>query len=274
MLSLQTILAFLVCSCALFSITGCEQIVDDPGILPYYEKVVVRGVLEAGNTGVTLSITRTLPPLDEYTDDKAAVQGAVVILRHNGVHDTLRDQGKGRYYAPDISIQPGDIYELTVEWNGKKAFATTTIPFYPNVQAVHKTQSQSSRYDYFLVAAIVPRPNEVYGATSEYRLPPPDNGTYRSNRIYEVKHSTDTTGNGLLTIQSGSFLWYREGGTDFIRVHAYGPAYYKYFTASDDHDDNDSPFNQPTSDNQWNIQGDGIGMFIGMASTLPIEIPK
>lgn len=272
MLPIKTMLAFFVCFCTLFSITGCEQVVDDPGILPYHEKLVIRGVLEAGNTGAMLTVTRTLPPLEPYTDEKAVVRGAVVILRHDGVHDTLRDQGEGKYFAPNIPIQSGTLYELTVEWNGKRAFATTTIPFRPNIQSVRKTQSPSSRYDYFLVAALVPRPNEVYAATAEYQTP--DGGTYRSNRIDEVKHSADTTRYGIVNIQAGNFFWYREGGTDFIRVYAYDPAYYKYFTASDDNNDDDSPFNQPTSQNQWNIQGDGIGMFIGMASAPPFAVPN
>lgn len=272
--SLHTSLAFLFWTCLVLGAAGCTSVVDDPGTLPYHEKLVVRGVLQADSTLDTISVTRTLPPLDDYSREKAAVHGALVVVYHNGVHDTLRDHGKGRYFAPNITIQSGTTYELTVEWNGKRAYATTIVPFPPIIQSVRKETSQSSHsfYNTVLVAAVTPRPNEVYGATSEHRTPPPNAYTYRNYTIDEVKYSSDTTKNGTVSVRADRATWYQENGTDVIQVHAYDPAFYAYFRSAYDSDD-DSPFNRAGSQKKWNIYGDGIGMFIGMASSPFTEVP-
>lgn len=251
---------------------GCEEIVDDPGALPYEEKLVVRGVLEAGEPLDSISITRTLPPLEYYSDEKAWVHGALVVLHHNGRTDTLQDRGRGLYYKPGIAVEAGDVYELTVQWNNKRAEAVTRVPHPPVVTSVdHRLEKNRWGTNvHILEATVQPRTGEVYGSTFEYRYS--NIPTYVSRYPYldVLRTAQDTSAAGVVTVYSEFYAYGSDLYEFFLLVHAYDEPYYHYHYSY--RGDNDDPFGQPGQNIQWNVRGDAIGMFIGMATSPRIAL--
>ncbi len=261
----------LLCLVCLLAV-GCEEIVDDPGTLPYEEKLVIRSIVEAGKGMDSILITRTLPPLDAYVEEKAWVHNALVLVRHNGITDTLIDGGRGRYYKPGIVPQPGGVYELDVVWNNKHASAVTRIPQYPTIISTrrnHKTNRWGDQID-VLEARIKPFPGTVYSSTYMYYIPGMP-GYTESTYINELYRLSDTTSTGELVIPTESYN-YSSGHIDYkISVQAYDEAYYAYFTSYINGNDDDGPFSQ-NRNVKWNVQGDGIGMFIGIARSQPTDV--
>lgn len=263
--------SLLLCCCLALAGMACEEIVDDPGALPYHEKLVIRGVLENNKQLDTITITRTLPPLDDYNEEQAIVRNALVLVRHDGVTDTLPDRGNSRYFKPGITIRSGSVYELTVEWNGKRATAVTTIPQQPVIQSARKVED-SDPFDgrsNYLEATVTARSTEVYGATSRYRYPPPDEHIVTSSSfLYEVKRPTSD--GQTLAVRSYSY-WDEVTGIEYIIVHSYDAPFYDYYTSLDQ--DSGELFGASGRQVKWNIRGDGIGMFIGMASSEEFRVP-
>ncbi|MBD1208259.1 MAG: DUF4249 family protein [Ignavibacteria bacterium] len=131
-------------------ITSCEQVVTNI-TLPHEERIVIEGLLEAGKPIDNIFITRTQPPLEETTPEKAYLQDAEVRIKvDNQIYtpevrfDTLRQSyygapvvGNGTpppakflpiYSVPGLRVQAGKTYQITVRWQGKTAQATATIP--------------------------------------------------------------------------------------------------------------------------------------------------
>lgn len=259
-----------LCVCLALLSVACEEIVDDPGALPYHEKLVIRGVLEEGRSLDSISVTRTLPPLERYSDEKAIVRNALVLVRHNGQTDTLTDHGNSRYFKPGIAIHSGDIFELTVEWNGKRATAVTTIPQIPVVLSAERILPDTYEYSSgYLEATITPRSTEAYTATSLYRYPPPNQNIIMStNYPYQVKRPTGDE--PVLTIRSYSY-WGDISGDEYIIVHAYDAPFYDYYTTFGQN--SEELFGVSGQQVQWNVHGDGIGMFIGRARSKEYRVP-
>jgi hypothetical protein len=58
-------------------LNSCEETVSNIE-LPYEEKLVIRGILTAGDTINNIAVTRTLPPLEEATYENSLVSDAVL----------------------------------------------------------------------------------------------------------------------------------------------------------------------------------------------------
>lgn len=149
--SLQISLQIIVLSvffCLCFSgLSSCVSNVSNVD-LPYTEKIVINGLLIAGEPVQNIQISRTLPPLATFNYDAIFVGDAKVTLtfdrrtvelrlRQPTRGDTLPNgQPAGRrsfYEAPDVKVEAGKNYTLRVEWQGKVAEAETTVPAEPNV---------------------------------------------------------------------------------------------------------------------------------------------
>ena len=142
-------LSLFVCGIALVmasGLTSCEQIVAN-ATLPHEEKIVIEGLLRAGQPLDSILITRVQPPLERASTDKAYLQGAEVTIRVDGQNytpqvrfDTVRlnnfsgpssgiPQGVlPMYGVPGVRVQAGKTYEITVRWNGKVAQAKAAVP--------------------------------------------------------------------------------------------------------------------------------------------------
>lgn len=266
-------LVLLLCSSLLA--VGCEEIVDDPGALPYEEKLVIRSIIAADEPMDSIDITRTLPPLENYEDEKAWVHGALVIVRHSGIADTLLDVGRGQYFKPGIIARPGERFELDVVWNNKRATATTRIPQHPTIASTKLTYTYGkwgNRID-VIDAMVKPRTGEVYSATYRYRQ---QGSPYTATDPYvrDMYRVADTTANGLLKVSCESYLYYPGDGelAYQIVVQSYDEPYYSFFSSYHSGGGDDDPVFSNTRNIKWNVQGDAIGVFIGIATAPPVDV--
>jgi hypothetical protein len=137
-----------------FTITSCQTAVDVNVELPYEEKIVVRGLLVAGEPLTNVQISRTLPPLEVFTYEKVLVTDAEVLVRSERTDGTnvrldtltllpLRQPTQNQpvrslYGKPSVRVEAGRRYVLTVRWRGSGnrvlvARAETRVPEPPQV---------------------------------------------------------------------------------------------------------------------------------------------
>jgi Domain of unknown function (DUF4249) len=140
-------------------LAGCIQDVTDPVELPYEEKIVVQGFLEAGQPLNNIVISRTLPPLDSAIEERFYIADADVRVTVDGReykaeniprrvasrlrYSSVTQVGTSTYVGgtvdtifidrpyfvvPNLTVESGKTYSLRVTWNGKKATAETRIP--------------------------------------------------------------------------------------------------------------------------------------------------
>ena len=132
-------------------LAGCGQIVTGASI-PHDERLVINGAVIAGQPIRNIQITRTIAPLDTFNMDKVritdadariTVDGREYRLRLQSAVDSIRTNfgqiiaGPSCYETVEgLIAQNGKTYTLTVNWNGKTATATTTVPQTPVVASV------------------------------------------------------------------------------------------------------------------------------------------
>jgi len=137
-----------------FIVTACQTAVDISIELPYEEKIVVRGLLLAGEPLTNVQISRTLPPLEVFTYEKVLITDAEVIVRSERADGTNRrldtlsllpmrqpmqnQPVRSLYGKPSVRVEAGRRYFLTVRWRGSSsrvlvARAETRVPEPPQV---------------------------------------------------------------------------------------------------------------------------------------------
>lgn len=125
--------SFLWISWTIVFLSGCGDIIRMPSESAYNEKLVVNGLLIAGMPVDSIRINRTADITEPYDPVSSAVTGALVILEHNGITDTLTEYTTrpGIYYHPDRSyfVEKGVTYRLTVSDSlHESVVAETTVP--------------------------------------------------------------------------------------------------------------------------------------------------
>lgn len=141
-------------------IYSCTSTITDISI-PSTERIVVTGLLIAGEPVRNIQISRSLPPLDTFNYAKIFVGNANVTLTVDGQTTALRLQAqtpadtlpdgkpapyRSFYEAPGLVAQSGKTYQLRVEVSGKVATAETFVPFAPNVVQPQLTFSRTSEF--------------------------------------------------------------------------------------------------------------------------------
>ncbi len=130
---------------------GCGQVVTGANI-PHEERLVINGAVIAGQQIRNIQITRTIAPLDTFNMDKVritdadariTVEGREYRLRLQSAVDSIKTNygqtiaGPSCYETVEgLIAENGKTYTLTVNWNGKTATATTTVPQTPVVASV------------------------------------------------------------------------------------------------------------------------------------------
>jgi Domain of unknown function (DUF4249) len=157
--SLRAIASVFLSLCALYTASlvlhSCNATVIDGATLPAQEQIVVSGILVAGQAVRNIEITRTIPPLDTFRVSKTLINDAQVTITVDGrtIPLTLQtptgrvpldssgrpiagfDVEASKYEAPTLIPEGGKTYTLTINWNGKRATATTLVPLPPDVRA-------------------------------------------------------------------------------------------------------------------------------------------
>lgn len=99
----------------------------------FNETVLIEGFLQAGTNVSGLFVGTTMPLSSEYDRDASAVSDADVAIKVDGVTHSLAavPDEPGAYHQPDLVVQPGKTYHLSVTTGLGTATAQTTVPFPP-----------------------------------------------------------------------------------------------------------------------------------------------
>lgn len=285
--------------------TSCITTLTEPLALSFEEKLVIRGVIEAGKPIGNIAISKSLPALNALSDSSGAVYDAVGTLSVNGRTFPLRLQnrttsGASLYTALNngvpIIAESGSQYTLSVQWNGKSAEAQTGVPAAPNLQSVRLLRREILS---LTSATIIPgtqpvtttRRDTLYGA--EITILPLAETAYRAsiyladvqgNPLTEsydggLAFSTNATNipsnlvSGLLPLQTQALSRSMPVGYT-ATVTAFDKAYYTYALTRSRGQQTSNLFGGTNGENVlWNVKGDGIGLFIGVATVQRVVVP-
>ena len=243
--------------CTLF--LGCDDVTSLEE-LPYIERMVVAGVVEAGSTEIQVTFSRTMPPSEVFTPEKALltdVTGRIVVA--SGSYP-LTHVGGGVYRATGLTLLSGQECELHASWNGMEISATTLVPFPPTLDSAVVAPDTPTGGSIALMAFVRGKTGECYGMTYEVKSGASLMAGGAFSKMSVGKSGAQPT--VLEEIYSGSLS---TSDTVYAVVHAYDDPFYEYFISragnSIGHDD--LLFPAAWGYVNWNVQGDGIGMFIG-----------
>lgn len=255
---------------ALFTYS-CEETVN--GVeLPYKELLVIRGELQA-DTSFRINITKTLPPLEEYSQAKAQIYEAKAFIECDNIIYPLKNSNSGYYTNPDLIPRAGKTYKLTVEWKNHIAYATTTIPI--NKDTLYNLKAEKKQYidkwgwniiEYTFFATAELGGNSATSITGS--------SIHQYNNIaFRYFNRFVNTFSGELNF--GTFTTSNEEYFDikYLEIKKYDIQYYDYYATMDEGEMEDDVFAVSGNNINWNIKGDGIGLFIG-SNSKTINISK
>ncbi len=258
----------------IITFTSCEQTVTNVE-LPYKEQLVISCIMNNGDLVDSVVITRTLPPLEIYDINKAMVKDAKVII-FDGTKNHELSFDNGYYKSKNLIAEAGKTYTLTVEWKGKKATASTFVPYPIVIPEIKWDVKESSDmwgnwFEVTIYSMIEPSKNVVYnsGYILDYH-----SGYYPS--FYNISREIDVNSDGLCKVvfvngyyfESSDIGKLKENFKDYICVvHAYDAQFYTFFITKYNGQSGDEIFGGNSNNIQWNIKGDGIGLFLGRATT-------
>ena len=265
----------IILSCIIvFLLYGCESEIIDAEF-PYKEEIVIRGILMDGAKIDNIKITRTLPPLENYSEDKAEIKNAKVSVEINKIKYSLFYTEKGRYRNNNVILKPGMECRLSVDWNGKSVTANTNIPNRIIIEKTEQKVYKDMQGDWIIELRAVFKPfkNSAYIGGMDDIL-----NNIITARYYgdEIKRIQDTSSDGKIHLKILEFntpdtiisLNYIKTLSRFVETYD-EPFYYYYRTARDqDEDDEDEDiFKLDEVSAQWNVSGNGFGLFIGKTFT-------
>ena len=293
-------------------LTSCITTVTDPGALPYEEKIVIRGIVEAGKPLEHIQISRTLPTLAEFSDSAFALPEAEVKIqvRGNTIPLVLEPSTSGQtmFSAPNLIAREGETYTITVKWRTKTATAETTVPQKPQILAVRVIEQLRPSFTTAttvpgadpqiitfidtvkaLESVVMPIADIVYSAglqiisqanpsvplTSIFvgqplrftDSPPREqvilSGSLPSQTLIFTRFANNTPPQGL----------YQQGVYQ-LSLYAFDKAYYDYALTRSRGQQAANLFGGTNGENVlWNVRGDGIGLFIGVAAVQRVVAP-
>ncbi len=267
------IIHLIICGIILILLSSCEQTVSNVE-LPYKEQLVIRAVLEAGEKVSEFHVSRTLHPLDEYNEDKALVKDAVITISDGNKNYTLTFQDKF-YVNEDLIIEAGKTYHMTAKWKNKKARSRTTIPEPTEIEEITYVKHLIDYGDYrdsmyVLSATITPKPGSVY-KFGYHAVERPD--------YLRLNHDvyTHNNGNSQGKVKANLFIFNplsddEQVVQNYIRsytyyLYAFDEPYLNYHNTSHQGESNSNIFGSEGLNVIWNVEGDAIGLFIGMTRT-------
>lgn len=261
------LLAFLI---SLPLITGCEQVVDEEAF-PYEMKLVIRGLIEDGQQIKDIYVGRTLPVAVPFRGDFANLSDAIVSIKVDTLRYILKHTKDGLYSAPaTVRARAGKTYEILVSWENLSAGAITTIPDAGSIGGVYMVNSKNDTGKTIRVmsAEITPRGSETYAIT--WLSYTQTGQIYAEDTRYNTVMKKLPNSNSLtLQVLSAEIpASYASRPQDLgVGVYVYDEAFYDYFKTKGSSKLSDAVFGQPSTSVKWNVQGDGIGMFIGRSKT-------
>ena len=270
---------------ALFPIlTGCEETLTDTDVrLPYRNELVVQGFLTAGTEDDTILITHTLPPLEEWSIEKAAVTDADVRLESDDETYPLVHIGQGRYRLDGVHPLSGKAYTIIVQWKGLTVTGTATIPMAPEILNVTTDTVQDGCSYYFgdgtsfvadeirILADYAPHGNDMYSTRLGISYSS-NNGPGHIDEGYShflvPIDSTKTSKRAVVYAEclSDDYPYVRQYDTVFLDLVEYEGAFRSYYETRWNGGDDDLFFDGTGRHPDWNVSGDGFGWFFGRST--------
>jgi Domain of unknown function (DUF4249) len=279
----------LMCIVSLYVLSSCFGAISDPVELPYDEKLVIRALLIVGEQVNDIQISRTLPPLDTFSYAKVFVGNAKATLTIDGLPYQLELQPRtttattvpyrSLYRIPNLRVQAGKTYALNVEWQnstGKTliAQASTRTPTEPQIDSVRLspafTLAASGKADTVFTTEVFTkgRPNEMMRAGSLLINPLGQviaSFGYGDVTFFEQNVPTLLKSNNWRYTTATVQVLTGQLQTRAI-IETYDGDYYKYFQTRN-RSGQPSPLNPGGPNIDWNIKGDGIGVFSSVIQT-------
>ena len=265
-------------------LSACEETLTDTNIeIPYEKEIVVQGFLTEGSEVDTIWITRTVPPLEQWTIEKAAITDADAVVTVGGVEHRLRHLAKGRYVLEGVTKVSGTSYALRVTSDGLTVTATAMIPAPTEIEdlsantVIDGCDFMETTDAFEITATFRLREKTVYSAFTEtietliYRNADGEldtfsfrNGGYPMFLFRDDAVDYDWTLYQRCLYDQGPGKTFRID-TVYVRLHTYEPAFTSYYETRWNGDDNDLLFGPSEGGPDWNVEGDGFGWFFGRA---------
>ncbi len=254
---------------------GCEQVVDNTDLL-YVEKIVVASYVTAGDTTISMDITKTLPLQQIYTREAALIRDAnVKVITPEGQKTLSYNPETTRYETTVNTIRQGEQYSLVIEWRNKKVTASTRVPEIPSVIAAttqRKFNSSSYQYEYVSTIEFANNPRSCIGLLG-FNWGRTLRDTANLRDIYYGTHYHDYV--RTIYDPSADKLIYTKKDYDYgfdpISENVYSMLLFVAFDAPfhalnlSAYDSNDDGiFGSSGTNPQFTVKGDGIGFFIGV----------
>lgn len=241
---------------------GCENVNVLDTNLVYKEYIVVRAELKADQVFGGVSFTQTLPTNEQYDTARAQLTGVSAYITINGVQVIPLLNAGGGIYKPSykIKIVPGYTYELFGEYNGKKIYAKTKVPYKP---VIVRAAFQNSHVDVY----VAQRSGEAYGSIWEFSGSPAGGfGRHAVDFLTVIAAGADTLLPALVRTTDipsyYNFASYQDNL--YVKAYAFDLPYAQYFKTKNNNQPVSNTFAQGGDAVAWNVQGNNvIGLFIG-----------
>lgn len=258
--------------------SACEELVDADG-LPYVERLVVDAMLSPNVSADSIYIRRTLPLSAKYDSSKAMLADVTGYIEFEGQQYPLVHKGSSRYAATGLIPESGKRYKLVAQWRGRNVQAETRVPFAPQVDTVVLREGKNQPDNFVegmdtLTAIVRPRTGDVYAmeAVAVYR---DGLGSHESiNLDYDeiIRRAVDVESDGNVHMVYRSYHIFDLNPTfnekKLAIIYAFDTPFYDYYFSITNGDNDGGPFSSGTRPIYWNVQGDGIGIFMGRAITI------
>jgi hypothetical protein len=125
---------------ALTMLSACDS--DSP-LLPENESLVVRAYLYAGERVTDVQVTTTFGLTSNDTTGRPINNATVTLEKAGKIYPLNASRGDTGYYhyaGNDLAVNVGDVFKISVAYNGKTATAETIIPSPPRQLAISKTE--------------------------------------------------------------------------------------------------------------------------------------
>jgi hypothetical protein len=256
----------------LLVVSSCTNALNEVE-LPHQEQLVVSAVLTAGDTVRNIHVMRSASPSGTIDYAQQGLPDAKITLSLNGSPLAVRLQrtlpqvntqglnpDKRTFFeAPGIVVQSGQRYSIAVEWSGKRITANTVIPSAPELVSYRIFDDFSFvPLRRTLQAVVRSASNTAYSVIGETIISSPRPSAFGNTSLSESVAIIRNSLTSADTLHLRTFLNLGGQGDTvryFGRVVAYDPAYAHYLQSAQ--------AGNPIV--RWNVQGDGVGIFIGAA---------
>ncbi|MBI2793867.1 MAG: DUF4249 family protein [Ignavibacteria bacterium] len=240
-----------------FILTACEQVIDVE--LPYNKKIVVNAFV--GDEFGVAWISRTVPIGTDASSQSSAIMDAEVKMKwQDSIYILGKNYSSNTFLFPTVDSRwQGDSLTLMIDWSGMHAASTARMPKPSKIKKVYLKPGEDP-YDVSYLYAVIevdagvvvwtdysiwrqPEAPMGFGRIPFFFEGDPD-GVMREIEIYIMSNYND--------VQPGSEIE--------LSVYTADRVYNQYL--KNRYHNNNEPFTFGGTNPQFNVTGDGIGLFI------------